>query len=80
MISSFSHFFVKMMRVSISTKYKNKKKLSHLSLYDFFFPYNEGSEKKYLSYDQTKPNLLKQTACRDGCCLHIYFQDLQHGI
>lgn len=45
MISFFS-FFVKMMRVSISTKYKNKKKLSHLSLYDLFLSLIiEGSEK-----------------------------------
>ena len=34
------------MRVSISTKYKNKKKLSHLSLYDLFLSLIiEGSEK-----------------------------------
>lgn len=46
MISSFFSFFVKMMKVSISTKYKNKKKLSHLSLYDLFLSLIiEGSEK-----------------------------------
>ena len=80
MISSFFSFFVKMMVVSISTKYKNKKKLSHLSLYDLFLSLIiEGSEKEYLSYDQTKPTYLNRLhVVMDAVC--IYLQDLQHGI
>ena len=74
MISSFFSFFVKMMRMSISTKYKNKKKLSHFVIvWSLFIPYNRRKWKRsiYHMIKQNQTYLNRLHVVMDAVC--IYF-------